>query len=270
MNTALKVAGILVLIVTVLLALVWVFQRSLVFLPDKTDPGSATDRFDYGQDVTLSTADGLELSAWLISPEAAVDREMGLLYAPGNGGNRAGRIGIAQQLADAGFTVLLMDYRGYGGNPGSPSEEGLANDAVAGVDALTDLGFAAENTIYFGESIGTGVVARLQDSHPPGGVVLRSPFPDFAAVAGEHYPYLPVQVLLRDRFETVEYLQDSQVPTTVVYGSADNIVPAELSAAVATEAGNLHEELVLQGVGHNDAPMFGQPVVDAAVQLASE
>jgi len=270
MNTVIKAAGVVVLIVAALLVLGWVFQRSLVFLPDKTDPGSALARFDYGQDVTLSTADGLELNAWLISPEATVDREIGLLYAPGNGGNRAGRVGIAQLLVDEGFTVLLMDYRGYGGNPGSPSEEGLADDAVAAFDALVNRGFEAENIIYFGESIGTGVVARLQDSHPPAGVVLRSPFPDFAAVAGEHYPYLPVQLLLRDRFETVEYLQDSQVPTTVVYGSADNIVPADLSAAVATEAGNLHEELVLQDVGHNDAPMFGQPVVDAAVRLVSE
>src|SRR5690625_6715289 len=130
MNTVIKVAGVLVLVLGTLLALVWVFQRSLVFLPDKTDPGSALERCDYGQDVTLSTADGLELSAWLISPEATVDREMGLLYAPGNGGNRAGRIGIAQQLAEAGFTGLLMDYRGYGGNPGSPCAEGLCDDAV--------------------------------------------------------------------------------------------------------------------------------------------
>src|SRR5690625_4066138 len=128
MNTVIKVAGVLVLALAALLVLVWVFQRSLVFLPDKTDPGSALARFDYGQDVTLSTADGLELNAWLISPEATVDREIGLLYAPGNGGNRAGRVGIAQLLVDEGFTVLLMDYRGYGGNPGSPSAEGLGDD----------------------------------------------------------------------------------------------------------------------------------------------
>ncbi len=103
---------------------------------------------------------------------------MAVLVAPGNAGNREGRAGLAEELSRRGLAVLLMDYRGYGGNPGSPSEDGLAADADAAAEALKELGYPAQRTIYFGESLGTGVVAALQSRHPPAGMVLRSPFTD--------------------------------------------------------------------------------------------
>lgn len=268
MYALIKIAGVLVVVVIVGVGLAWFFQRSLVFFPDDTPVRSAGDVIDGGRDVRLKTSDGLALDAWLIPPDSSADREMAVLYAPGNGGNREDRAGMARQLSQRGFTVLLMDYRGYGGNPGSPSEDGLARDAEAAVDALEQEGFSASNTIYVGESIGTGVMARLQDSHPPAGVLLRSPFTDFAAVGSQHYPFLPVNVLLRDRFPIVDYLRDSAVPTTVIYGTVDQIVPPELSVEVAAKARNLHEELELDGVGHNDAQMFGRPVADAVSRLA--
>lgn len=258
-------AGVLVVVVAVLVGGLWAFQRSVVFVPDP----SAVTAPSGVREVTLTTSDDLELTAWLIEPTSA-DRETAVLYAPGNGGNRSGRIGIGRSLASEGFTVLLVDYRGYGGNPGSPSEEGLATDARAGVGLLRSEGFAADETLYLGESIGTGVVARLQADVPPAGVLLRSPFTDFAAVGSHHYPYLPVRTLLRDRFPVEEYVGDSDVPTTVLHGTADEVVPSEQSEQVADTAGNLAEEVVLDGVGRNDAPMFGRPVVDALVRLADE
>src|SRR5690606_37916499 len=117
---------------------------------------------------------------------------------------------------------------------------------------LQDEGFSPNETLYFGESIGSGVIAELQSTHPPAGVLLRSPFPDFVAVARVHYGYLPVGLLLRDRFPVTEHVRESPVATTVVYGTADDIVPPSLSAEVAAAARNLHEEVVLDGVGHND------------------
>ncbi|OUZ11383.1 alpha/beta hydrolase [Aeromicrobium sp. PE09-221] len=248
-------------------ALAWALQRSLVFLPDTTPAGSAAHAVEGGRDLTLVTRDGVELDAWLIPPATTVDRETAVLYAPGNGGNREGRLGIAGQLAEEGFTILLVDYRGYGGNEGSPSEEGLAHDAVAAAEALAREGFAPERILYLGESIGTGVVARLQSTHPPAGVLLRSPFTEFTSVAREHYGWLGA-ALLRDEFPVVGHLAGSEVPVTVVHGTDDDIVPSALSAEVAASVGNLHEELVLDGVGHNDAVMFGRPVAEAMSRLA--
>lgn len=253
-----------------IVVLIWAIQRSFVFVPDTAPVGSAGQALEGGRDLTLRTDDGLELGAWLLPADPSADRDAAVLYAPGNAGNREGRSGIARELTTRGFTVLLLEYRGYGGNPGSPSEKGLALDAVAATEALVAEGFPRERTLYLGESIGTGVVARLQATRPPAGVLLRSPFPDFVAVASEHYGFLPVGLLLRDRFPVSEHLRDSTVPVTVLRGSADDIVPSSFSAEVADTVGNLHEEVVLDGVGHNDPEMFGAPVADAVADLADQ
>lgn len=250
------------------LALLWSLQRTAVYYPDTTHPGSAALAHENGRDLTLQTEDGLELEAWLLEPAPATDRDIAVLYAPGNAGNRAGRLGIGQELTDRGFTVLLMEYRGYGGNPGEPSEDGLAMDAVAAAQALADEGFAPERTLYLGESRGTAVVAALQATRPPAGVLLRSPFTEFADIAEEYLPILPPSVLLREDFAVSRYLEDSEVPVTVLHGTADSVVPSALSAQVAEDVGTLHEEIVLDGVDHNDAVMFGAPVAEALEDLA--
>ncbi|WEV76879.1 alpha/beta hydrolase [Janibacter cremeus] len=258
-------AALVVGVLAVLVGAAWAFQRSLVFVPDSS-PVTAPDDV---REVTFTTSDDLELTAWLVEPGAGVaDREVAVLYAPGNGGNRGGRIGIGRALVDEGFTVLLMDYRGYGGNPGNPSEEGLAKDATAAVEVLRSEGFAPGRTLYLGESIGTGVVARLQADRPPAGMLLRSPFTSFVDVGSHHYPFLPVGLLMRDRFPVETYVTSSDVPTTIVYGTDDEIVPAEQSARVADTAGRLEEVVALDRVGHNDPQMFGRPVVEALVRLA--
>lgn len=262
-------AGIVVAIsLTVVIAVAWTFQRSLIYLPDRSAPPPVAELLPHGRDLTLATTDELELHAWFVPAAPEADRELAVLYAPGNGGNRANRATIAAELSSRGFSVLLMDYRGYGGNPGSPSEDGLAADAKAAVRALEQEGYPPERTIYFGESLGGGVVARLQASHPPAAVLLRSPFTDLAAVGAHHYPFLPVGWLLRDRFPVVEHLSASLVPVTVVYGTADSVVPTEQSAQVADSAGNLVEEVRLEGVDHNDPEMVGPPVADALARLA--
>jgi fermentation-respiration switch protein FrsA (DUF1100 family) len=191
-----------------------------------------------------------------------------VLVAPGNGGNLAGRAGLAAALSRRGLAVLLMDYRGYGGNPGRPSEDGLGKDAMAAALALEELGYPAERTIYFGESLGTAVVAALSARRTPAGVVLRSPFPELADVGAHHYPWLPVRRLLKDRFETTAVLSRSDVPVTVIYGDRDEVVPTELSARVADRTRTLVERVVIRGAGHNDEAMFGPRVVDAVVRLA--
>jgi uncharacterized protein len=263
----LRVAVVVLLLGGVGLAGLWAFQRQLIYFPDNTPVGEAARALPGAEDVTLTTADGLELGAWLVVPDQERDRRWAVLVLPGNGGNRAGRVGLAERLRDEGFTVLLVDYRGYGGNPGEPTEEGLAHDADAAVALREERGFPAGRTVYLGESLGTGVAAALATRHPPAGMVLRSPFTELAAVGAHHYPWLPVRLLLRDRFPVLEHVRGSDVPLVVVRGSADDVVPTGLSAEVAAAAPNLVEERVLEGVGHNDPAMFGTPVVDAVLRL---
>lgn len=249
------VVGIVAVLVLLLIALAWFFQRSLIYYPDTSDPGSAVDHFGIeGLDVELQTEDGLTLAAWRVEP--GDPNGMAVLYLPGNGGNRLGRADIARGIADEGFTVLLVDYRGYGSNPGSPSEEGLILDADAAVDHLAGEGFELGDLIYAGESMGTGVATALAVERPPGGVVLRSPFTSLHDVARNQFG-VPLGWLARDHFDTENRIADVTAPVTVLAGDADTLVPAELSERVAEAAPELHDLVVLPGAGHNDAIWFG-------------
>jgi len=249
--------------------MMWSFQRSMIYFPDTAEVPDAADVLEGGQDVVLETTDGLQLDAWFAPPSAsAADRNMAVLMAPGNGGNRAGRAGLAQHLQDQGFAVLLLDYRGYSTNPGTPSEEGLVRDGLAGVEALEAQGYASEQLMYFGESVGGGVIAALLNQRPPAAAVFRSPFTNMADVGRHHYPWLPVRLILRDRFPVTEHVRATPVPITVIRAEEDSVVPVELSAQVAAAAPNLIEEHIIKDADHNDPVMFG-PEIAAAVARAA-
>jgi fermentation-respiration switch protein FrsA (DUF1100 family) len=239
----------------------------LIYLPDRAAVPSAPDVIANAEDVRLTTPDGLELGAWYVPP---VDGNgVTVLVASGNAGNRSDRAGLAAALADAGFATLVFDYRGYGGNPGSPSEDGLAFDVRAAHRYLVEeRGVAPSRLLYFGESLGAGVVSELATEHPPAGLLLRSPFTDLATIGRLHYPFLPVGPLLKDRFPVADRVARIHVPTTIVYGTADTIVPPEHSERVADAAAGPVERVVLPGVGHNDPDMFGARIVAAVEALA--
>jgi fermentation-respiration switch protein FrsA (DUF1100 family) len=257
MRAVLTVIGIAALVV----CLAWTFQRKLIYLPDSAEVPPATSVLPSGQDVTFSTADGLRLGAWFF-PAAQPRLGATVLVAGGNGGNRAYRAPLARALVARGLSVLLMDYRGYGGNPGEPTEAGLALDVRAARDHLARTG---EPLIYFGESLGAAVVTELATEHPPAGLLLRSPFTDLAAAGQANYPFLPVRPLLRDRFPLADHLATVQTPTVIVYGTHDTIVPPELSRAVAEAAGGPARAVVVDGAGHNDPVMLDGPEVISAV-----
>ena len=167
--------------------------------------------------------------------------------------------------------MLLFDYRGYGRNPGRPSEEGLARDARAAQRFLVEeAGVRPDQLVYYGESLGAAVVTRLASEVPPAGLVLRSPFVDLASVGRVHYPFLPVRTLLRDRFPVADRIRTVKAPVAVVYGSDDSIVPPEQSRAVAEAAPTL-SRLVEIPADHNDRALLDDPrLVDAVVHLADE
>lgn len=252
----------LVVLAGVWLALVvaaWGLQRQLIYLPDTTAPATPDD--GDVEEVTLRTDDGLELSAWHLSPpgEAATT----VLVLPGNAGDRALRLPLARGLVARGHAVLLLDYRGYGGNPGRPHEAGLRADARAARDRLEAREEVDESRLaYLGESLGTAVAAALAATDPPAALVLRSPFPELADVAERHYPFLPVRRLLRDRYETERHLAAYDGPVLVVAGEEDTIVPTALSAEFAQR---LDAPLVeIPEAGHNDPALLdGEAYLDA-------
>ena len=257
MRVLLVLIGVVAASWLALVVLAWGFQRSLIYLPDRTAPPPPAGV----EAVTLETADGVELGAWYVP--ARGEPTSAVLVANGNAGNRAARLPLAHGLAARGHAVLLFDYRGYGGNRGRPSEQGLVADAhaaLAHLKARPELD--RERIVYLGESLGSGVVAALAQEAPPAVLVLRSPFPDLAAVGRTHYPFLPVQLLLRDRFPVAEQVASVDVPVLVVLGTADRIIPPPLSHEVADAAGA--QVVAIAGADHNDRALLdGEEFLDA-------
>lgn len=256
----------------VVIGAVWALQRTLIYLPDRSAPPAAADVVPAGRDVTLRTADGLDLGAWHVPASPGCDATV--LVAQGNGGNRTHRVGLVRALSERGFGVLAFDYRGYGGNAGRPTERGLAADARAARAYLLDASVVPESIVYLGESLGAAVVAELATQHPPAAMVLRSPFTSLADAGRAAYG-VPVGWLLRDRYPVVEHvgaIPAAAVSVAVVHGSADTIVPAALSrevARAARQAGHDVVEVEVEGANHNDAELAeGPALLEAVVEAA--
>jgi fermentation-respiration switch protein FrsA (DUF1100 family) len=262
--------GITLLVVVAVLAaalgLLWLFQRRLLYFPTPGPVPPAASVLPGAEDVTFETADGLRLAGWFVPapPGGPADRvgraRPAVLVCNGNGGDRSMRAPLAAALSRMGLAVLLFDYRGYGGNPGHPTEEGLAADARAA------LGYLAarpevdpERVIYFGESLGAAVALRLATERPPAALVLRSPFASLAEVGRRHYPVLPVSLLLRDRYDSAALAGRLDAPLLVVAGGRDQIVPAGHSRRLFDAAPQPKRLVVLDGAGHNDDELLAGP-----------
>ena len=263
-------ASVVVAVVLFVVLLSWAFQRRLIYLPSAGAAPSAATMLAGARDVQLTTTDGLRLGAWY-PPARGPAGTFTVLVANGNSGDRSLRAPLARALANQGLGVLLFDYRGYGGNPGSPSEEGLARDVRAARQFLTDEGVPGERLLYYGESLGAAVVAELATEHPPARLVLRSPFTDLASVGQIHYPFVPVRALLKDRFPVAEYLSRVTVPITVVHGTEDSIVPPEESRRSVAGARGPIRLVAVEGADHNDPALLnGDVLVQAVMELANE
>src|SRR5215467_10724050 len=200
--------------VAIALALVWVLQRRMIYFPLQQDVPHAASALERAEDVTFETADGLPLHGWFAFP--AHSNGATVLIFNGNAGDRSSRAPLAAALTRAGFSALLFDYRGYGGNPGQPTEPGLVADARAArqfVGSRADVDPA--RLVYSGESLGAAVAVALAVEQPPAALVLRSPFTSLADMARLQFPFLPT-FLLHDRFESLNQISRVDCPLLVI------------------------------------------------------
>ena len=238
------------------LFLLWAIQRRLLYFPASASPLSVHTVFPNGEDAVLQTGDGLSLGAWFVPPAHGATGAAVIVFN-GNAGSRDLRAPLARSLSDAGVAVLLFDYRGYAGNPGSPSENGLASDARAAVTYLAARDDVRPDRIaYFGESLGGAVAVALALEHPPAALILRSPFTSVDDIARVHYPFVPAGPFLKDHYPSIDRIARIHVPVLVVAGENDRIVPAEQSRRLYQAASDPKQFVLIPGADHNDWQML--------------
>ena len=252
--------GVVAAVILALLFALWSTQRGMLYFPDDRRPPPAAAVLPNAEDVSVETEDGLRLAAWFVPGR---DRSGAVLVFNGNAGNRSDRAPLAAALAREGVTVMLFDYRGYGGNPGAPTEDGLLRDARAARAYLASR-VPADRIAYFGESLGAAVAVALAAEHPPLALILRSPFTSVAEIGAHHYPYLPVhERLLQDTYGSIGLIGRIRAPVLVIAGERDAIVPPAFSRRLYDAAAEPVRFVVVPNADHNDADLFAGPVVIA-------
>jgi fermentation-respiration switch protein FrsA (DUF1100 family) len=245
----------------VLVGALYVAQRRLLFLADTTTPDPQRVGIPGIEVLHVQTADGLSLLAWYLPPSQPGGYVV--LYLHGNGGHIGHRADRLKKFHAAGWGALLLEYRGYGGNPGAPTEAGLVLDAQAGLAAVQGRGIAPERTVLWGESLGTNLAVRLASGKKFAAVILESPFTSIAAVAWRQYPFVPVGLLLKDRFDTESRIASVHSPVLILQGGRDRLVPNSMGNALFAMLTAPKQLWVAPEAGHNDLGTYG--AVEAAV-----
>lgn len=240
MLTALTTAAALYVVLAAALAL---GQRAIIY-PVPNGPIVATGGFEL---VTYRTSDGIDLTAGY---RAADPGKPTILYFHGNGTVWPSSIVATDTMVPAGYGVLAAEYRGYAGNPGSPSEEGLYRDGRAAMAWLREQGIEERKVFIVGNSIGSGVATRLASETDPAALVLISPFASLKQLAGEKLWWLPTSLLLRDRYDNATALEGVSAPTLVMHGDADTLIPASHGEQLAKSKPGV-EFALFEGVGHD-------------------
>ena len=203
-----------------LAALMYFAQRSLMYFPERVRTAPAVVGFPEAQEVWLDTADGERVIAWHVPPRG--DSPV-VIYFHGNGGSIRLRVDRFQRLVAAGVGLLGVSYRGYGGSTGTPTEQGLIEDARAAY------AFAAERypgrIALWGESLGTGVAVALAIEKPVAHVILDAPYSSTVDVAADLYWFLPVRLLMKDQFRSDLRIKNVQAPVLILHGDGDDIIP---------------------------------------------
>jgi fermentation-respiration switch protein FrsA (DUF1100 family) len=227
---ALIVAGCLYVIV---LAAMYFGQRSLMYQPDATRVDPGTLGLGSVKERILAMPDGTQLIAW--TAPASTGKPT-IFYLHGNAGNLASRAEQVRRFRGEGWGVFFLSYRGYGGSSGAPSEKKLVGDALAVFDILVKEGVPATDIVLFGESLGTGVATQVAAQRPAHALILDAPYTSMARLAGDIYPWLPIDRFILDRYETLSVIGLVKMPILVLHGLLDHLVPVAMGKAVFAAA----------------------------------
>lgn len=248
------IVGVATLTYASTVAAAYYWQRSLMYFPDPARVRLPKAALPMVEEINLKTADGETIVGWTVPPKPG---KPVILYFHGNGGNFAyGRIERFRELTSDGAGLLAINYRGFGGSTGTPTEVGLHLDADAAYQAATDR-YGADNLVGYGESLGTGVVTQLATRKPLKAVLLEAPYTSTASVAGRLFPWIPVSALMIDQFRSDHAIKSINAPLMIIHGDQDVVVPFDEGKALYELAAEPKQFVHASGAGHNDLYSHG-------------
>jgi len=247
----------------VLVATMYLAQRSLMYFPETLRTAPAQAGLPEAEEVMLDTADGERVVAWHIAPRG--DQPI-ILYFHGNGGALRYRIDRYRALTQDGTGLVALSYRGYGGSSGRPSEAGLIEDARA-TYAFATQRYPVAGLVLWGESLGTGVAVALAAEKKVARLVLEMPYLSAVAIAAAAYPFVPVRFLMKDQFRSDLRIRDVTAPVLIVHGDRDDVIPIGSGEQLYALIAGPKRFLRIPGAGHED---LGMRAVEAAKAFMAE
>jgi len=231
---------------------VYLGQTQLLYFPSRSYGLRPKDAALPYEDLKLPTPAGTTIAAWYI-PLPVGTPKGSVIFCQGNAGNMSEQVGSAKSFSRLGYNVLLFDYEGYGGSTGEPNEAGTYRAAEAAWNYLTQTrGERPERIVVFGRSLGGGVAIELAHRHTPGALLVECTFTSIVDMGAHQYPYLPVGLICKNRYESVNKVGQIPCPKLFLHGSGDELIPPEMGRRLFAAAAEPKEFLETPG-GHNDA-----------------
>ena len=222
------IIGIIV-IYSSLLVILFIFQRNLMYHPQENNYFG--DKLEVEiEKVNITTIDNINLLGWFHKKD--LNKFKTIIYFHGNAGTLDNRIHKLNHFKDMDVNFLIIAWRGFSGNQGSPSEKGLYIDGQSAINWALKQGVIEEDIILYGESLGTGIATELAQHKNFAGVILETPFTSMINAAKNFYPYIPVNLLLKDRFENFKKIKNINSPVLIMHGEQDTIVPFTMGKTI--------------------------------------
>ncbi len=252
--TALKWAAILALCLYVgVAAVLYVRQRSLMYFPETIHTTPAQAGLPEAAEVPLTASDGAHITAWYAAPQ---DGKPVIVFFHGNGGALRDSATRFRMLIGAGIGLVALEYRGFGGNSGTPSEHGLIADGDAAY-AFAATRYPVGRIVLWGQSLGSAVAVAVAATHPVGRLILEAPFTSAAAIASIRYWYLPVRLLMKDQFHSDRGIEKVKAPLLILHGVHDRVVPYAMGERMFKLANKPKHIVRFLDGGHDDLDANG-------------
>ena len=220
---------IIFLVYFFILIFLYFYQRNLLYHPNENNYSGDQISVDIKK-VKILTSDKIELLGWY--HEKNIKNLKTLLFFHGNAGSLENRIHKLNHFKEMDINFLIIAWRGFSGNKGKPSEKGLYDDGQSAINWLKNNGLDEKNLILYGESLGTGVATHLAQNKNFAGIILETPFTSMIDAAKTFYPYIPVKLLLKDKFENQKKIKNINSPILIMHGEVDQIVPFSMGKKI--------------------------------------